>query len=138
MVLSWSVLLTVFYHFYQESLPRFVPKHITLPKITPTHSSSAPVQNATVSSTPTQRSPVNNTPTRQSTPLPTQGSGNVFPYGSCTWWADQRYFQIHGIFVPWRTQSDAWEWTARASQFGWHVSSSPVWGAIIDLQPGVQ
>ncbi len=123
--------------YYQAPL-RFVPKHITLPKITPTHSSSAPVQNATVSSTPTQSTPVNNTPTRQSTPLPTQGSGNVFPYGSCTWWADQRYFQIHGIFVPWRTQSDAWEWTARAYQFGWHVSSSPVWGAIIDLQPGVQ
>ncbi len=82
-----------------------------------------------------QSTPVNNTPTRQSTPLPTR---NVFPYGSCTWWADQRYFQIHGKFVPWRTQSDAWEWTARAYQFGWHVSSSPVWGAIIDLQPEVQ
>jgi N-acetylmuramoyl-L-alanine amidase len=113
---------------------RFFPRHRTQPK----NSSSTPVQSATVSSTPTQSTPVNNTPTQQSTPLPTQGSGNVFPYGSCTWWANQRYFQIHGIFVPWRTQSDAWEWTARAYQFGWHVSSSPVWGAIIDLQPGVQ
>ncbi len=119
---------------YHQASLRFVPKHITLPKITPTHSSSAPV----VSSTPTQSAPVNNTPTQQSTPLPTQGSGNVFPYGSCTWWANQRYYQLHGIFVPWRTQSDAWQWTARAYQFGWHVSSSPVRGAIIDLQPGVQ
>ncbi len=122
---------------YQAPL-RFVPKRIALPKITPTHTSSTPVHSATVSSTPTQSTPVNNTPTQQSTPLPTQGSGNVFPYGSCTWWANQRYYQLHGIFVPWRTQSDAWQWTARAHQFGWHVSSSPVLGAITDLQPGVQ
>jgi len=66
------------------------------------------------------------------------GSVNVFPYGPCTWWANQRYFQLHGVFVPWRTQSDAWEWTARAYQFGWHVSSSPTVGSIIDLQPWVQ
>ena len=66
------------------------------------------------------------------------GNSNVFPYGSCTWWADQRYFELHGVFVPWTTQSDAWEWTARAYQFGWHVSSSPSVGSIIDLQPWVQ
>jgi N-acetylmuramoyl-L-alanine amidase len=66
------------------------------------------------------------------------GSGNVFPSGQCTWWANQHYFQIHGVFVPWRTQSDAWEWTARAYQFGWHVSSSPTVGSIVDLQPWVQ
>ena len=28
MVLSWSVLLTVFYHFYQESLPKNCPKTV--------------------------------------------------------------------------------------------------------------
>ena len=66
------------------------------------------------------------------------GSVNVFPYGQCTWWANQRYFQIHAVFVPWRTQSDAWAWTARAYQFGWHVSSLPTVGSIIDLQPWVQ
>lgn len=63
---------------------------------------------------------------------------NVFPYGSCTWWADQRYYQLHGVFVPWHTQANAWQWTARAYQYGWHVSSRPVPGAIVDLQPGVQ
>ena len=31
-----------------------------------------------------------------------------------------------------------WQWTDRAYQFGWHVSSSPVAGSIIDLQPWVQ
>ncbi|MBX5450520.1 CHAP domain-containing protein [Thermogemmatispora sp.] len=69
-----------------------------------------------------------------------QGSagGNVFPYGQCTWWANQRYFQLHGIYVPWRTQADAWQWVARAYEFHWHVSRDPVPGAIIVLQPGVE
>jgi len=80
---------------------------------------------------------VSNTLT-QGTPVYSEGSGNAFPYGSCTWWANQRYYQMHGIFVPWRTQSDAWQWTARAYQFGWHVSGEPIVGAIVDLQPGVQ
>jgi surface antigen len=66
------------------------------------------------------------------------GTGNYFPYGQCTWWANQRYFQLHRVFVPWRTQSNAWQWTARAYQFGWHVSRSPTVGSIIDLQPWVQ
>lgn len=69
---------------------------------------------------------------------PPVGTTNVFPYGQCTWWADQRYFELHGVFVPWTTQSDAWEWTARAYQFGWQVSSTPTVGSIIDLQPWVQ
>ena len=69
---------------------------------------------------------------------PTQGSANPFPYGQCTWWANERYHQLHGVYVPWTTQSDAWQWTDRAYQFGWHVSSSPVAGSIIDLQPWVQ
>jgi surface antigen len=90
-----------------------------------------------ITSTPTATTIVSNTPS-QSTPSSTQGSVNVFPYGSCTWWANQRYYQLHRIFVPWRTQSNAWQWTARAYQFGWHVSNSPVVGAIINLQPGVE
>ena len=109
---------------YQE--PFIFPPRLVLTK-------NAPVTNATPSSIP-----VSIPTTSTQTPLPTQSSINVFPYGSCTWWANQRYFQLHGIFVPWRTQSNAWQWTNRAEEFGWHVSSSPVVGAIIDLQPGVQ
>ena len=90
-----------------------------------------------VSSTLTTSAPVSSTIT-QSAPSATQVSGNVFPYGSCTWWANQRYYQLHSIFVPWKTQADAWQWTARAYQFGWHVSSLPVAGSIIVLQPWVQ
>ncbi len=88
-------------------------------------------------STSTQYVPLNTISAHSST-VATAGSVNVFPYGQCTWWANQRYFQLHGVFVPWRTQSDAWDWTARAYQFGWHVSSSPTVGSIIDLQPWVQ
>ncbi len=119
----------------------FMPRHKVVPaKVHSTQRSpvsSTPTQSTPVTSAPTHSTPVSSTPTK-SAPLPTQGSRNVFPYGSCTWWANQRYFQLHGIFVPWTTQSNAWQWTARAYQFGWHVSGSPVVGAIIDLQPGVQ
>ncbi|HET9919081.1 MAG TPA: LysM peptidoglycan-binding domain-containing protein [Ktedonobacteraceae bacterium] len=66
------------------------------------------------------------------------GSSNPFPYPACTWWANQRFFQIHGYYVPWRINAEAWQWTADAYQFGWHVSRSPSVGAIIDLQPWVQ
>jgi surface antigen len=66
------------------------------------------------------------------------GSGNFFPYGQCTWWANQRYYQVHGVYVPWTFNSDAWQWTARAYDYHWHVSSTPSVGAIVDLQPWVQ
>jgi surface antigen len=72
------------------------------------------------------------------TSAPSNGAYNWFPYPSCTWWADQRYYQLHGTYVPWRTQANASQWTARAYQYGWHVSSVPSVGAIIDLQPWVQ
>jgi surface antigen len=45
---------------------------------------------------------------------------------------------LTGIYVPWTSQSNAWQWTARAEQFHWQVSSHPARGAIIDLQPWVQ
>lgn len=67
-----------------------------------------------------------------------RGTGNPFPWGQCTAWASQRYFQLHGVYVPWMTNANAWQWTARAYQFHWQVSSQPSWGAIVDLQPWVQ
>jgi surface antigen len=63
---------------------------------------------------------------------------NPFPYGQCTWWATQRYYQLHGVFVPWRINANAWQWTNRASEFGWRVSAVPQVGDIMVLQPGVQ
>lgn len=67
------------------------------------------------------------------------GTNNPYPYGQCTWWADERYHQLHGVYVPWTNESsDAWQWTERARTFGWHVSSHPSVGAILNLQPWVQ
>lgn len=74
----------------------------------------------------------------QSAHQPVKGEGNPFPYGQCTWWASQRYHTLHGVYVPWLTQADAWQWTSRAQQFYWRVSSKPALGAIVDLQPWVQ
>lgn len=72
------------------------------------------------------------------TPPFARGAGNAYPYPQCTWWAAQRYFQLHGVFVPWTFNSDAWAWQNRAREFHWQVSSNPSPGAIIDLQPWVQ
>ncbi len=69
---------------------------------------------------------------------PPRGKGNPFPYGQCTWYANQRYYQLHGIYVPWTTSANALQWQARAYDFHWRVSSTPTVGAIIDLQPWVQ
>ncbi len=77
-------------------------------------------------------------PVAQSSASSAVGHGNVFPYPSCTWWADERFAQLHGYYVPWTTNSMAWQWTARAYNFGWHVSSTPTVGAIMNLQPWVQ
>ncbi|MBE3557626.1 MAG: CHAP domain-containing protein [Ktedonobacteraceae bacterium] len=66
------------------------------------------------------------------------GASNSFPYGQCTWWANQRYHQLHGVYVPWTYNANAWQWTARAREFGWRVSAAPRKGDIIVLQPYVQ
>jgi len=62
----------------------------------------------------------------------------VFPYPQCTHWADERYHQLHGVYVPWTNASNAWQWTSRAYQYGWSVSQSASAGAIVVLQPDVQ
>ena len=67
-----------------------------------------------------------------------RGTANPYPYGQCTWYASQRFYQLHGFFVPWSNNANAWQWTARAYDYGWRVSSQPSVGAIVDLQPYVQ
>jgi surface antigen len=71
-------------------------------------------------------------------PIGAGGRTNPYPYPACTWWADQRYYQIHGVFVPWTNNAMAWQWSTRASEFGWRVSGTPRVGSILVLQPGVQ
>ena len=91
---------------------------------------------ANVTATPASSS--SGTNTQDNSGGPPVGASNPFPYPACTWWADQRFFELHGFYVPWRINADAWEWTARAYQFGWNVSNTPTVGSIIDLQPWVQ
>ncbi len=67
-----------------------------------------------------------------------RGFANIFAYGQCTWWADERYLQLHGTYVPWRTNANASQWVNRALEANWRVSSQPIQGSIIVLQPGVQ
>ena len=94
----------------------------------------------TAVSTPPKQNPTPPAPAPAPAPAPSGkvGSSNPYPYGQCTWWADERYHQLHGVYVPWTTNSNAWQWTARAKENGWKVSSTPTVGSIVVLQPWVQ
>jgi len=65
-------------------------------------------------------------------------AGDGYPAGQCTFYADARYHALHGIYVPWAPYYNAQDWTTAAYQYGWHVSSTPQVGDIIDLQAWVQ
>ncbi|MDQ6662711.1 MAG: LysM peptidoglycan-binding domain-containing protein [Chloroflexota bacterium] len=69
---------------------------------------------------------------------PASGSYNPYPWGECTSWADYRFHQLHGVFVPWMFNSNAWLWSYRAQQYHWRVSSIPTVGSIIALQAWTQ
>ncbi len=70
-------------------------------------------------------------------PSITGNSGyNGFTYGQCTFWADYRYHQLTGYWVPWG--GDAYAWAGGAGASGWIVSSTPHVPSIIVLGPGVQ
>ena len=69
---------------------------------------------------------------------PPIGYSNTYPYPACTWWADQRYYQLHRYFVPWHSNAMAWQWATRARQYHWSISARPKVGAIVDMQPWVQ
>ncbi len=64
------------------------------------------------------------------------GGPNRFAFGECTYWANMRYHQLTGYWVPWSGNAYQWAYGARAS--GWVVSSTPKVPSIIVLQPGVQ
>ncbi|GHO75317.1 hypothetical protein KSD_30880 [Ktedonobacter sp. SOSP1-85] len=64
---------------------------------------------------------------------------NSFPFGTCTWYANKRFHDLYGYYVPWsHGGAMAWQWADRAAESGWNVSSAPTEGAIIVLQGGVQ
>jgi hypothetical protein len=67
---------------------------------------------------------------------PGGGGLNRFFYGQCTYWANMRYHELTGYWVPWL--GNAWQWVAGAEGYGWVVSSTPQLHSIIVLQPGVE
>jgi surface antigen len=64
-----------------------------------------------------------------------KGTGNYFSYPQCTWGANQKYHALHGIWVPWTQNSNAYQWADRARDFHWTVSSTPQVGDIFVLAP---
>src|SRR6266571_7335079 len=63
---------------------------------------------------------------------------NHFFSGQCTYWADYRYHQLAGVWVPWL--GNAYEWYQQAINYGWHtsISPNPNGASIIVLGPYVQ
>jgi surface antigen len=64
------------------------------------------------------------------------GQSNNYPEGQCTQYADERYHQLTGYYVPWNGNAN--EWSIMALAYGWTVSSKPIVPSIICLQGGVQ
>ncbi len=64
------------------------------------------------------------------------GKANNFPVGQCTRWADERYHQLTGYYIPFNGNAN--EWATNALPYGWMVSTKPVVPSIICLQAGVQ
>jgi len=65
------------------------------------------------------------------------GAGSLdWPVGQCTFWANYRYHQLTGFWVPWSGNANQWVTGAHAA--GWNVSQSPHVPSIIVLMAGVQ
>jgi surface antigen len=69
-------------------------------------------------------------------PVSSGGGPYRFAYGNCTYWANMRYHELTGYWVPWL--GNAWQWESGAYASGWIVSSTPHVPSIIVLQPYVQ
>ncbi|GHO87226.1 hypothetical protein KSZ_52320 [Dictyobacter formicarum] len=71
-------------------------------------------------------------------PAQDQGSLNRFFYGQCTYWANMRYHQLTGHWVPWL--GNAYQWAYQAPAYGWKTSSvpNPNGPSIIVLAPYTQ
>jgi len=66
----------------------------------------------------------------------TNSQANNFPDGQCTWWADNRYHQLTGYYVPFN--GNAADWARNCLAYGWINSSKPTQPSIMCFQPGVQ
>lgn len=80
-----------------------------------------------------------NNPTGTNLPPPQTSNGSTldrFAFGQCTYWANLRYQELTGYWVPWL--GNAYQWAYGAQVSGWVVSATPIVPSIIVLQPGVQ
>lgn len=64
------------------------------------------------------------------------GSSLAWPVGQCTSWANSRYHQLTGYWIPWSGNADQWVEGARMAN--WKVSTSPHIPSVIVLMPGVE
>jgi surface antigen len=64
------------------------------------------------------------------------GNLNRFFYGQCTYWANMRYHQLTGHWVPWLGNANAWP--SQAAAYGWVVSATPHIPSIMAFAPYVQ
>ncbi|GER87035.1 hypothetical protein KDW_11970 [Dictyobacter vulcani] len=78
------------------------------------------------------------TTTTTTIPAADQGSLSRFFYGQCTYWANMRYHQLTGHWVPWL--GNAGDWAYQAPAYGWRTSSvpNPNGPSIIVLAPYTQ
>lgn len=51
------------------------------------------------------------------------GSLTHFFYGQCTYWANMRYHQATGHWIPWL--GNAYQWAYQAPAYGWTLSTTP-------------
>lgn len=64
------------------------------------------------------------------------GSSLNWAVGQCTYWANSRYHQLTGYWVPWSGNADQWVEGARMAN--WKVSTLPHIPSVIVLMPGVE
>lgn len=75
-------------------------------------------------------------PSSGTTWQPGAGGPYRFAFGQCTYWANMRYHQLAGYWVPWL--GNAYQWLYGAGSAGWIVSKTPHVPSIIVLQPYVE
>ena len=62
-------------------------------------------------------------------------TGNYYPGGQCTWYAEQEAAQYTGLWL--KSFGNAMNWAGNAAASGWAVGATPRIGSVIVFQPGV-
>ncbi|GHO51001.1 CHAP domain-containing protein [Ktedonospora formicarum] len=73
---------------------------------------------------------------KSNNPTVTVAAPTQWPKGEDTYWANYRFHQLTGRWIPWRGSPN--QWVTGAQTHGWQVSAEPHIPAILVLMPGVQ